>query len=80
MQPTRLCVIGSCNLDLTFRVARLPRPGETLPATALAQGFGGKGANQAVAAAVLGADVALIARVGDDAFGRQSLDNLRAPA
>lgn len=76
--PARLCVVGSCNLDLTFRVARLPRPGETIAATGLQQGFGGKGANQAVAAAVLGAEVTLIARVGDDAFGRQSLDNFRA--
>jgi ribokinase len=74
----RIAVVGSCNIDLTFRLARLPRPGETVAATALAQGFGGKGANQAVAAALLGAQVTLIARVGDDAFGRQSIDNLRA--
>jgi ribokinase len=73
----RIAVVGSCNLDLTFRVARLPRPGETLAASALAQGFGGKGANQAVAAACLGAEVTLIARVGNDAFGHQTLDNLR---
>jgi ribokinase len=73
----RICVVGSCNLDLTFRVPRLPRFGETLAAHALHQGFGGKGANQAVAAARLGAQVAMIARVGDDAFGRQYLDNLR---
>ncbi len=74
----RICVVGSCNLDLTFRVPRLPRPGETLAAHALHQGFGGKGANQAVAAARLGAQVTLIGRVGDDAFGRLYLDNLRA--
>jgi ribokinase len=78
MRPARLCVVGSCNIDLTFHVPRLPRPGETLVATETQQGFGGKGANQAVAAAVLGAEVALIARVGDDAFGRQTLENLRA--
>jgi ribokinase len=73
-----ICVVGSCNLDLTFRVPRLPRPGETLAAVTLEQGFGGKGANQAVAAARLAAQVTLIARVGNDAFGRQSLDNFRA--
>jgi ribokinase len=78
MRPARLCVVGSCNLDLTFRVAHLPRPGETVPATSLQQGYGGKGANQAVAAALLGAQVAMIGRVGDDAFGRQSLDNFQA--
>src|SRR4051794_28831284 len=76
-RPARICVVGSCNLDLTFQVPRLPRPGETLAATALHQGFGGKGANQAVAAARLGAQVTLVARVGDDPFGRQSLDNFR---
>jgi ribokinase len=74
--PAKICVIGSCNLDLTFRVPRLPRPGETLAAHALHQGFGGKGANQAVAAARLGASVTMIGTVGDDAFGQQYLENL----
>ncbi len=77
-RTARICVVGSCNLDLTFRVPRLPRPGETLAAVALEQGFGGKGANQAVAAARLGAEVMLIGRVGNDTFGRQSLDNYTA--
>src|SRR5207245_502889 len=63
---------------LTFRVPRLPRPGETIAAHALHQGFGGKGANQAVAAARLGAQVTMVGRVGDDAFGRQTLENFRA--
>jgi ribokinase len=76
--PARICVVGSINLDLTFRVPRLPRLGETVAATAVQQGFGGKGANQAVAAARLGASVTFIGRVGDDAFGRQSLDNFRS--
>ena len=62
-------VVGSTNVDLTFRVARLPRPGETVAATDLVQGFGGKGANQAVMAARLGADVTMISAVGDDASG-----------
>ena len=73
----KICVVGSCNIDLTFRVPRLPRPGETVAAHALHQGFGGKGANQAVAAAKLGAQVTMIARVGNDLFGQQTLDNLR---
>ena len=73
----KICVVGSCNIDVTFRVPRLPRPGETVPAHALHQGFGGKGANQAVAAAKLGAQVMMIARVGNDGFGAQTLDNLR---
>jgi len=73
----KICVVGSCNIDLTFRVPRLPRPGETVAAHALHQGFGGKGANQAVAAAKLGAQVTMIARIGNDLFGQQTLDNLR---
>src|SRR5882724_312114 len=76
-RTAQICVVGSCNLDLTFRVQRLPQPGETLAAHALYQGFGGKGANQAVAAARLDAHVTMIARVGNDAFGRQYLENFR---
>jgi ribokinase len=78
--PARICVVGACNLDLTFRVPRLPQPGETLAAHALHQGFGGKGANQAVAAARLGAQVTMIGCVGDDAFGRLYRENLRSQA
>jgi ribokinase len=77
-RAAQICVVGSCNIDLTFRVHRLPQPGETVAAHALYQGFGGKGANQAVAAARLGAQVSLIARVGDDAFGRQTTEALQA--
>jgi ribokinase len=65
----RICVVGSANVDLTFRTPRLPRPGETVAGREMHLGFGGKGANQAVAAARLGASVAFIARVGDDSFG-----------
>src|SRR5262249_575902 len=71
-------VVGSTNVDLTFRVARLPRPGETVAASALTQGFGGKGANQAVMAARLGADVTMISAVGDDAYGEEALENFPA--
>src|SRR5947209_15193657 len=76
-QP-HVCVVGSSNIDLTFRTPRLPRPGETLTGHAFHLGFGGKGANQAVMGAKLGASVALVARVGDDAFGRESLRHFEA--
>lgn len=63
-------VIGSLNQDLTVMVDRLPSPGETVLATSPPHiGFGGKGGNQASAAAGLGADVAMVARVGDDQAG-----------
>jgi ribokinase len=66
----RIVVVGSLNMDLVVRVSRLPRPGETAVGRDFSQVPGGKGANQAVAAALLGADVLLIGRVGDDAYGR----------
>jgi ribokinase len=62
-------VVGSLNLDLIARVVRLPTPGETVPATSLLRRFGGKGANQAVAAARQGASVTMIGGVGDDTGG-----------
>ncbi|MFD8998790.1 ribokinase [Streptomyces abikoensis] len=67
-------VIGSANADLTVRVARRPGPGETVLGTDLVESAGGKGANQAAAAARLGARTALLARVGDDPFGRLLLE------
>lgn len=69
MSRAKVVVVGSINVDLVTRAPRLPRPGETLRGTAFAMNLGGKGANQAIAAARLGADVALIGCVGDDAFG-----------
>lgn len=72
--PRRICVVGSANIDLTFRTPRFPQPGETLTGHALHQGMGGKGANQAVAAARLGADVTFIGCVGNDAFGKAAID------
>jgi ribokinase len=69
-------VIGSANVDFTVAVSRLPRPGETVSGGTLLVNHGGKGANQAVAARRLGAEVRLIACVGDDASGRAIRDAL----
>lgn len=73
-----IVVIGSANMDLVCRTARMPAPGETVLGGDLVTVPGGKGANQAVAAAKLGADVHLIARVGDDDFGAHLLTCLQA--
>ncbi len=78
MAPPTVCVVGSANLDLSAYADRLPGPGETVHARRFATGFGGKGANQAVMAARLGAAVQFVARVGDDSFGRDMLDHFRA--
>ena len=72
----RIAVVGSINFDLVAYCERLPRPGETLTAIRSGGGPGGKGANQAVAAALLGAEVRMIGRVGSDIFGRRVLDAL----
>lgn len=74
----RICVVGSANVDLTFRTSRLPTPGETVAGHALHVGMGGKGANQAIAASHLGAKVAFVARVGKDTFGQQAMGVYRA--
>jgi ribokinase len=74
----QIAVIGSINLDLVARVRYLPRPGETLTDAELSRVPGGKGANQAVAAARLGAHVRLVAALGDDEFGREAVRDLRA--
>ncbi|MES4890306.1 ribokinase [Streptomyces sp. NPDC096012] len=73
-----LLVVGSANADLVIDVERRPAAGETVLGGDLAVHPGGKGANQAVAAARLGARTALLARVGDDGHGRLLLDSLRA--
>jgi ribokinase len=74
MSDHDLLVVGSANADLVIGVERRPGPGETVLGSDLAVHPGGKGANQAVAAARLGARTALLARVGDDAYGRLLLD------
>ena len=70
--PPAVLVVGSVNRDLVLQVDRLPGPGETVSAHGRADGLGGKGANQAVAAARAGASVALLATVGADAAGERS--------
>ena len=74
-RPPRIAVIGSANTDLTTFTDVFPRPGETLFGKNFAMGFGGKGANQAVAARLCGAEVSMVAKVGGDLFGRATLDN-----
>ncbi|MFI1537696.1 ribokinase [Streptomyces anandii] len=78
MHEYDLLVVGSANADLVVGVERRPGAGETVLGSDLAVHPGGKGANQAVAAARLGARTALLARVGDDAYGRLLLDSQRA--
>lgn len=73
----RVTVIGSVNVDHTVEVERFPRPGETLLASSLTSSMGGKGANQAVAAAKSGATVTMIACVGRDPEGSQALESLQ---
>lgn len=74
----RILVIGSINIDLVGTGERLPRPGETLTGTSFAKTFGGKGANQSAAAARAGADIRLLGAVGDDDFGRSTLEAQRS--
>jgi len=73
-----IVVIGSVNIDIVASVSRLPAPGETVTGAELNRYPGGKGANQALAAQRLGADVRLVARVGDDTTADEALSLLRA--
>jgi ribokinase len=73
----RITVVGSTNLDLVARCERLPRPGETVGGATLARFPGGKGANQAVACARLGAEVTMVGAVGYDPFADEALAGLR---
>jgi ribokinase len=71
-------VVGSVNADMVVKSDRIPAPGETVVGGTFVMAAGGKGANQAVAAARLGARVTLVAKVGRDIFGEQSLQNFRS--
>jgi len=73
----RIAVVGSANIDLTTFADQFPKPGETIFGQKFDLGFGGKGANQAVAARLCGADVFMVARVGDDLFGPATIENFR---
>ena len=77
-RPADVVVVGSANTDLTVTARALPRPGETVTEGALHTGFGGKGANQAVAARRAGAEVALVARMGTDVHAERYLKHLGA--
>lgn len=73
----KIIVVGSANTDMVVKAAKLPLPGETILGGTFFMNAGGKGANQAVAAARLGGNVMLVAKVGDDIFGRQALEGFQ---
>jgi ribokinase len=77
MEKPRICVVGACNIDLLSYVPRLPKLGETLHGLRFQIGFGGKGANQAVMAAKLGAEVSMATKLGRDVFGNDTLANFQ---
>jgi ribokinase len=74
----QVVVVGSSNIDLVMKMARLPKVGETVTDARFVQAFGGKGANQAVGAARAGGNVVFVGCVGDDAYGAQVIDSLKA--
>ena len=71
-------VVGASNMDLVSYVQRFPKEGETLHGSRFETGFGGKGANQAVMTAKLGAKVGMLSCVGDDSFGTDTIYNYKA--
>jgi ribokinase len=73
----RIAVVGSANIDLTTFADQFPKPGETIFGQKFDLGFGGKGANQAVAARLCGAEVFMVARVGSDLFGPATIENFK---
>src|SRR5258707_15766526 len=72
-----IVVVGSANIDLTTFTDETPRPGETIFGREFHLGFGGKGANKAVVAGLCGANVSMVARVGDVLFGTAAIENFR---
>ena len=77
MKTPRIVVVGSVNTDMVVKGDKIPAPGETVTGGQFVMAPGGKGANQAVAAARLGADVTLVAKVGDDVFGQESVERFQ---
>lgn len=73
----RIAVVGSANIDLTTFTEQFPKPGETIFGQKFDLGFGGKGANQAVAARLCGGEVVMVARVGSDLFGPATIENFK---
>ena len=73
----RIVVIGSCNMDIVVLADKRPTAGETIMGNELHIAHGGKGANQAVAAARLGAEVTMVGCIGEDAYGQMIMDNLK---
>ncbi|HEV2116627.1 MAG TPA: ribokinase [Terriglobales bacterium] len=73
----RIAVVGSANIDLTTFTDQFPKPGETIFGQKFDLGFGGKGANQAVAARLCGGEVVMVARVGSDLFGPATIENFK---
>jgi len=75
--PGKIVVIGSANVDFTMKMGHLPRLGESVPNARFMQTFGGKGANQAVAVALAGAEAHFVGCVGEDSYGTQMITNLK---
>ena len=73
----KIIVIGSANIDMVVKAKKLPLPGETILGGTFFMNAGGKGANQAVAAARLGGNVTLVTKVGNDIFGKQTIEGLK---
>ena len=80
MTKPQIVVVGSSNTDMVIKLTRLPAPGETVIGGDFFMAAGGKGANQAVAASRLGAEVTFVARVGTDMFGKQAIRNFQQEA
>lgn len=77
MTLSKIVVVGSCNTDMVVKVNELPKPGETVLGEDFNIYHGGKGANQAVAIARFGGSVSFVTKIGDDQFGKQSLESLQ---
>src|ERR1017187_7172089 len=73
----KIIVAGSANTDMVVKTKKLPLPGETILGGSFFMNAGGKGANQAVAAARLGGNVGLVAKLGNDIFGKQTIEGLK---